>query len=342
MRKPSLLACLRMHDSTCHVFPYKVAGLEPFKLAIAALNPFITVKICSAAVHAALTECPSNKKTDCIYVDTDTCIQVLDTMVLLPQAEKEQSAAFIVSTCSSCPHGGQIHVAIASDFEDHLICLLWRNRPPHSPLPLCPRLCLPPCQNRCPHSHAHLVGSVPLSEKASPEVSYKRTWFGHKIPISIQDEEKAIKAAPRPTMLFAPAYKLQWPGLAVIFMGNATKIVSQEWRLDRNYTHFALLALVPFLLSVSLFFTLQLFQNVSMAIGPIAQYFRNSCYYSIIPPQPNKEIDAALPHITIQMPVYKESLNNVLCLSFESLKKAMQTYACQGGTSSIFVNDDGL
>jgi len=79
-----------------------------------------------------------------------------------------------------------------------------------------------------------------------------------------------------------------------------------------------------------------------MAIGPIAQYFRNSRYYSAIPPQPNKEIDAALPHITIQMPVYKESLDNVLRPSFESLKKAMQTYARQGGTSSIFVNDDGL
>ena len=48
-----------------------------------------------------------------------------------------------------------------------------------------------------------------------PEVSYKCTWFGHKIPISVQDEEKAIKAAPCPTMLFAPAYKLQWPGLTV-------------------------------------------------------------------------------------------------------------------------------
>ena len=102
MRKPSPLACLWMHNGTFCVFPYEVAGLEPFKLAVAALNPLVTVKICSAAVHAALVECPSNEKTDCIYVDADTRIQVLDTMVLLPQAEKEQSAAFIVST-RSCP-----------------------------------------------------------------------------------------------------------------------------------------------------------------------------------------------------------------------------------------------
>ena len=106
MRKPSLLACLWTHDSTFRVFPYEVASLEPFELAIAALNPLVTVKICSAAVHAALVECPSNEKTDCIYVDADTRIQVLDTMVLLPQAEKEQSTAFIMSTrsCLSSAH----------------------------------------------------------------------------------------------------------------------------------------------------------------------------------------------------------------------------------------------
>ncbi|KAJ7476112.1 hypothetical protein FB451DRAFT_1034377 [Mycena latifolia] len=32
----------------------------------------------------------------------------------------------------------------------------------------------------------------------------------------------------------------------------------------------------------------------------------------------------------------------VLAPSIESLKKAVQTYARQGGTSTIFVNDDGL
>lgn len=347
--------CLRTHDGTFRVFPYEVAGLEPFELAVAALNPLVAVKIRSAAVHAALAECPSDEKTDCIYVDADTRIQVLDTMVLLPQAEKEQNAAFIRDERVLVVWSDSLDtiVPIARDFEDRLIRLLWRNRPPQSTSQSSPSVpsSVPPSvpESLSGHSHAHLAGSVPLSEKASPlaaaqprEVSYKRTWFGRKIPISVLDEEKAVKAAPRPTMLFAPAYNGLAAGLAVVFMGNAAKIVLQEWRLDGSYTHFALLALVPFLLAVSLFFTLQIFQNVSMAIGPIAQYFRNSRYYSAIPPQPNKEIDAALPHITIQMPVYKESLDNVLRPSFESLKKAMQTYARQGGTSSIFVNDDGL
>lgn len=79
-----------------------------------------------------------------------------------------------------------------------------------------------------------------------------------------------------------------------------------------------------------------------MIVGPIAHYHSNSKYFSAIPPLPSPSIDSHLPHITIQMPVYKESLQAVLSPSILSLKKAMQTYARQGGTSSIFVCDDGL
>jgi len=79
-----------------------------------------------------------------------------------------------------------------------------------------------------------------------------------------------------------------------------------------------------------------------MIIGPIAQYHANSKYYSAIRPRPNPTVDRALPHITIQMPVYKEGLEAVLAPSIQSIKKAMKTYARQGGTSTLFVNDDGL
>ena len=79
-----------------------------------------------------------------------------------------------------------------------------------------------------------------------------------------------------------------------------------------------------------------------MMVGPIAHYHTNSKYYSAIRPRPNPTIDRALPHITIQMPVYKEGLETVLSPSIQSIKTAMKTYARQGGTSTIFINDDGL
>ena len=105
--------------------------------------------------------------------------------------------------------------------------------------------------------------------------------------------------------------------MSVDFLGNGLKTILNEFKLDNQYERFALVATMPFLncvslFCVSLFFAIQIIQNVSMAIGPIAHYHENSKYYSSIKPRPNKIVDNDLPHITIQMPVYKESLETVL------------------------------
>jgi hypothetical protein len=65
----------------------------------------------------------------------------------------------------------------------------------------------------------------------------------------------------------------------------------------------------------------------------------NSKFYSAILPQ---RITGALPHITIQCPVYKEGLTSVIAPTVRSLKQAMSTYEMQGGSANIFMNDDGM
>lgn len=60
------------------------------------------------------------------------------------------------------------------------------------------------------------------------------------------------------------------------------------------------------------FFSTSIITNISMVIGPVAQFHENSKYYSAVKPKPNKAIDAHLPHVTIQMPVYKESLTETM------------------------------
>ncbi|KAF8841492.1 hypothetical protein BDN67DRAFT_1010564 [Paxillus ammoniavirescens] len=338
--------CLRTHDGTFRVFPYEVAALEPFEAAVAALNPLVAVKVRSAAVHAALAESANDDKADCIYVDANTRIQIIDTMVLLPQADKEQNAAFIRDERVLVVWSESLDtiIPIARDFEDRLIRLLWRNRPPPT-LSRAPSV--PGSMSGLSHSHMGTPKtqekSVESSSPGSAPQKFKRTWYGCKVPLSSSEIEKGSREPlKRPTMLYAPLYNGLAAGLAAVFMGNGIKIVLQEYELDQNYMHFVLLVLVPPLFGISLFFTLQLVQNLTMAIGPIAHYYQSSRFYSAIPPEPNKEVDAALPHITIQMPVYKEGLEAVLAPSIESLKRAIQTYARQGGTSSIFVNDDGL
>jgi len=104
------------------VFPYENSALAPFEAAVRILNPVVAVKVRSAAVHAALATVYvlhllfafrskvdvrpfSTDDATAINVDDNTRIQILDSMVLLPRAEKEQCGAFVVSA-STCRDDG--------------------------------------------------------------------------------------------------------------------------------------------------------------------------------------------------------------------------------------------
>lgn len=60
----------------------------------------------------------------------------------------------------------------------------------------------------------------------------------------------------------------------------------------------------------------QVITNISYVLGPVAQFHENSRFYSAVAPKPNPEVDNRLPHITIQMPVYKESLKETMCVFY--------------------------
>ncbi|KAI0646077.1 glycosyl transferase family group 2-domain-containing protein [Trametes meyenii] len=396
---------LRVDNGAYRVFPYENLGLEPFEAAVRALNPAVAVKVRSAAVHAAFAEVGPDDKS--IYIDANTRIQILDTMVDLPTADKEQSAAFIRDERVLVVWSDSIDNIIPTchDFEERLIKLLWRSRPgafpgshptstnshPASVSGSVSGHSLQQVNTRLSQSHLRRSSVLPgtpgaatpvpgtprgvfigsggvlgmsaedlamVDEKnadvkeaaAGPRTRTTRTWYGGKKTVVVSEEASTVdtyadvEAGPesRRPMLLAPIYNGLAAGLSIFFIGNGVNILLQEVQLDGNYIRFALCAVIPLFFCVSLFFSLQIMQNVSMCIGPIAQYHQNSKYYSAVKPRPNKIVDNNLPHVTIQMPVYKESLEAVLAPSIESLKKAMQTYARQGGTSTIFVNDDGL
>ena len=73
----------------------------------------------------------SSSEDTCIYVDSETRIQILDTMLLLPQADREQCAAFIRDERVMVIWSESIDriVPLCADFEERLIKLLWRSRP---------------------------------------------------------------------------------------------------------------------------------------------------------------------------------------------------------------------
>ncbi|KAJ7470983.1 glycosyl transferase family group 2-domain-containing protein [Mycena latifolia] len=155
-------------------------------------------------------------------------------------------------------------------------------------------------------------------------------------------EDSGGERKSRKLVLLGPLYAGCGAGLAMYFCGSGVSVLLEEYALDGDPTRFALIATLPIIFCISVFFCLQLVGNISLIIGPINQYHENSAYYSAVRPAPNPAVDNNLPHITIQCPVYKESLQETIAPSVLSVKKAMQTYARQGGTSAIFICDDGM
>ncbi|KAF8589551.1 hypothetical protein K439DRAFT_1332659 [Ramaria rubella] len=334
------------------VFPYENLTLAPFEAAVRALNPVVAVKIRSAAVHAALaTVSPTSTA---LHVDSETRIQILDTMSRLPRADKEQCAAFIRDERVLIVWSDALESIIptCTDFQRALTKLVMRAL--HTPSMY---------DAASSRTAATVVGDV-LSEKgvagagsdaattvspasaaapASPTTPPTAAAAPSSAPAKKgQKEEGGEARPPRKTQLLAGFYAGISVALSIFFLGTAFRLLISEWKQDGGLARFGLCATMPFIFCISLFFSIQLVGNISFFIGPVSQYHENSKYYSAVRPAPNRAVDESLPHITIQMPVYKESLEQTITPSVESLKKAMQTYARQGGTSTIFINDDGM
>ncbi|KAI0251039.1 glycosyl transferase family group 2-domain-containing protein [Lactifluus subvellereus] len=354
--------CLRDDAGSYRVFPYEDIALEPFECAVRAMELIVAVKIRSAVAHAAISELGPNEKS--VYLDANTRIQIVDTMMMLPHAEKEQNAAFIRDerVLVVWADGPDTIIPTCNDFEERLIKLLWRARPGFGTssssyadsVSTTPRASEALSEHRVPFGRSTPAPDATregvekaLAEASTEPPTTKRRWYGRVVEekrflASGDEPELGYGPEKRPPILYAPLYNGLAAGLSLFFVGNGVKILLIQWRQDGKYSHFILCAVIPLLFCVSLFFCLQLIQNAAMAIGPIFQYHQNSKYYSARPPRPIKHVDSNLPHITIQMPVYKEGLEAVLAPSIASLKKAMQTYARQGGRSNIFINDDGI
>ncbi|KAJ7641180.1 glycosyl transferase family group 2-domain-containing protein [Roridomyces roridus] len=364
--------CLRVEPGQFRVFPYENPYLVPFEAAVRGLNPLVAIKVRSAAVHAALATVPDS--SDAIYISSDTRIQIVDSMAHLPHAEKEQCGAFLRDERVLIVWSDDIDsiVPLCADFEEKLMKLVWRSRL-STPGSASPSIITNGSIGSAPPSTAassavnlnnHNASSIPIPPVPPlpagivpaplAKQEKQRSCWGWRIgsrntanPATPQDLEKqgAVDTsgrAARPIRLLAPFYGGLGAGLALFFAASGLAMLLAEWRQDHDYTRFALLVVLPLLVCISLFFSLQTISSLTFLIGPVAQYHENSRYYSAIKPGPNPEVDRALPHVTVELPVYKESLEETISPSVFSLKKAMQTYARQGGTSSIFIHDDGL
>lgn len=111
---------------------------------------------------------------------------------------------------------------------------------------------------------------------------------------------------------------------------------------DGEYLRFLITLTIPPLTLFSLFFFIYVVGSFCQMVMPLGSCLKNTKFHSAIKPRASHHRDYELPHITIQMPVYKEGLRGVIVPTMISLMAAIEHYEQQGGTASVFVNDDGL
>ncbi|KAI8812443.1 glycosyl transferase family group 2-domain-containing protein [Cladochytrium replicatum] len=110
--------------------------------------------------------------------------------------------------------------------------------------------------------------------------------------------------------------------------------------IDGNPVRFAVLAVLPIQLLFAMFVPCAGVSSLMQIVGPVSQVTSNSVYFS---GRAEKRLNTPiLPHVTIQIPVYTESLTTVIHPTIQSVKKCITTYERQGGTASIYINDDGM
>ncbi|GFF80523.1 hypothetical protein IFM53868_02877 [Aspergillus udagawae] len=199
------------------------------------------------------------------------------------------------------------------------------------------------------------LGSLPSDELQKPAIASppvrgaldeKQDIYSKAVALEEGEEEDAPdleqNVAPRPALRMH-SIKISLAIMLVILtqaLGVARLLNEYMW--DGGYTRFALVVTIPPLALFSLFFFIVLVTSIFQLFLPAGFCLKNSKYHSAVKPNPKAHRDYELPHITIQMPVYKEGLKGVIVPTMMSVLAAVQYYEEQGGTASVFVNDDGM
>jgi hypothetical protein len=159
------------------------------------------------------------------------------------------------------------------------------------------------------------------------------------------DAEAANESLARP-LIFTSAI---FVGLAMVLIiclvvGLGGRALILQTLTDKFYPRLLLVFTMPLWISLGLFFVIVVFGNFFEVIGPVTGVKSNSRFHSAI--KPNLKLARSQgfepPPITIQMPIYTESLEGVVKPTVASLQAAISYYESRGGSARIFMNDDGM
>ncbi|BFZ56764.1 hypothetical protein PYCC9005_003812 [Savitreella phatthalungensis] len=167
-----------------------------------------------------------------------------------------------------------------------------------------------------------------------------RAYFNKTINVnSFADEKKESVVSRRGLALLTPLSTALSVLIIATFWGQDVHEIILEIKADSNYAAMLILLYWPIVAWLSAFFAQTVCITILKLVGPISHLKGNSRFYSGQVPEARK---IKLPLVTIQCPVYKEPLEDVLIPAFASVQSAIRTYEKQGGTAQLFVNDDGM
>lgn len=251
-------------------------------------------------------------------------VQILPTISDLPRARKHQFAAFVASDALLIVWDDDpSHIMERAEaIESELMELVWKAGAPQE------------------------EGEANDDKRATRITEFE-----------VDKESGEISPEQRPTNLMNTILVAFTIVIILTLLGLGFRSVAVEVAVDKGYTRLAFLALTPVqvfftlvrsptmftsrnVLTASQFFSQVIVGCIAQCIGPVRQMQENSKYFSAkcSPRLRNR----ALPHITVQCPVYKEGLISVIAPTVKSIKQAISTYELQGGSANMFINDDGL
>jgi cellulose synthase/poly-beta-1,6-N-acetylglucosamine synthase-like glycosyltransferase len=132
--------------------------------------------------------------------------------------------------------------------------------------------------------------------------------------------------------------------MSTLVLGYGNSAIVSQINQDHFYPRILLVLSEPIFFCLGLFFVIVFFNNIFQVVGPTSYLKTNSRFYSATKPDLAKAdgVEFKPPPITIQMPIYTESLQGVVKRSVASLQKAISYYELRGGSARIFINDDGM
>ncbi|KAI9743921.1 MAG: hypothetical protein M1818_002655 [Claussenomyces sp. TS43310] len=274
---------------------------------VVALNVKCAMTVSTRVIRLFLSRHTGNH----VPISENLSLQVLPSMEYLPRCQKHHFAAFIQDRQLLVVWDDRPEQLVerVERLEDSLLAMIWKN-----------------------HDND-------TDEKKSMEVT---TIEVDDETVAAEDLEEALRSEKRPIVLIHAFMVGAMLALLIVTLGTGWRKLAEEIAVDNSYTRLALLAALPAEFFVSLFFMQAIVGNLLELFGPISQMNINSKFFSGKAPRRLNRYARSLPHMTIQMPVYKEGLIAVIQPTILSLKAAISTYELQGGTANIFVNDDGM